>query len=217
MKKFRSVRSLHSVKMLPLIRIKKYIKPASISIHTSSRVQSIPSGRFYNFAPPPASPGSLIETYKSRVLKEYRFLQTITPKTEGGERVYTQLPDDSQFIEQHYDELRIFKKHLDDAAFGLFSADALLEKLYEFIDLSICAEKLVVRKSDQTELDSVENVFVIVDDQEVSVKRFLRFLLDVKITLNMNSNHTFILDTLLQNKELFDKVDAGIANKKKGE
>ncbi|GMM34141.1 Fmp23 protein [Saccharomycopsis crataegensis] len=194
----------------------------------SAICQGKPSDQFFGLSKPSNvgnnSPESLvIDCYKQQILKEYNFLQKISPKST--QEVYSQLPDDSQFIEQHYAELKAFKSFLDKNYKQTFSdcrSEELLEKLYKFIDGSLIESKIIIKGNAPTNNPlhlisemNVNNIFINLDNEEVSIKSLLRFLVDVKITLNLNSNHTFILDTLLYNREIFDKVDDRIANRKK--
>ncbi|ODV62491.1 Fmp23p ASCRUDRAFT_74857, partial [Ascoidea rubescens DSM 1968] len=57
-------------------------------------------------------------------------------KNTNQSDIYTQLPDDSQFITQHYNELKIFKSHLVknyNKKFQDFKASELLKELIFFI------------------------------------------------------------------------------------
>lgn len=194
-------------------------------LSTSLCVWGKTTPQFYNLTHPPASADGtskpeeiIVDAYRAQVRNEYNFLKRISPKQDFT-GAYTQLPEDSQFIEQHYKELKLFKQYLTskyEKTFSDFKSEELLKKLYNFIDESLNGSKVEVNNEQALSIGlNVESIYIVVDNEKIPAKYFLRFLIDVKITLNLNSNHTFILDTLLQNKEIFDQVDRQIANKKK--
>ncbi|CDK24412.1 unnamed protein product [Kuraishia capsulata CBS 1993] len=105
---------------------------------------------------------------------------------------YRQLPDDSQFIDQHYEELKHYRKVLGKP-FGEF------ESVREFF---IALSKL--RPDPGT--DENRNFR---DDElpDITISpraRFDKFVKNLKITLRLNGGHLFTLDLLLQNRSVFD-------------
>lgn len=159
---------------------------------------------------------AILEKYKSQVFYQYDSLSKISDTST--DLPYVQLPDDSQFITQHYKELKLFKEYLTgkyNKTFGDFSSSELLAELFSFINSALESNNIFIEGKANNQTLQVDHIYIIIGDEKISTKYFIRFLLDVKITLNLNSNHTFILDTLLQNKEIFDLVDDKITNKHK--
>lgn len=111
---------------------------------------------------------------------------------------YKQLPDDSQYIEKFYSELKAFQREIrenDDIPFINFTdfqkdPNALIYYLEKFIQTKVYND---------FSSDTMDGILVI--------KRYNEFLNNVKITLVLNGGHTHIFDILLQNKKLFDSFD----------
>lgn len=125
---------------------------------------------------------------------------------------YKQLPDDSQFIEQHYEELKYWRERLHVSKFQEFSKPSiLLAKLMELRPPPMEADK----EADtlQNYLDSYnlqegmgKGIVLVKDDTKINtpLARFNRFFTNLKITLNMNGGHLFALDLLIQNRDCFE-------------
>lgn len=128
---------------------------------------------------------------------------------------YKQLPDDSQFIEQHYEDLKYWRAKLHVARFQDFSKPStLLEKL---INLRPAPTK------EDKEFDTLQNyldsynlqegmgkgIVLVKDDSKINTPRarFNRFFTNLKITLHMNGGHLFALDLLIQNHECFESFE----------
>ncbi|ODV95165.1 hypothetical protein PACTADRAFT_49911 [Pachysolen tannophilus NRRL Y-2460] len=134
-------------------------------------------------------------------------LESISDKIKvEDEDNYKQLPEDSAFIEQHYDELKKFKEFLINTSnkknvtyFKDFSSSELLEKLDKFIDNCIKPDHELLKQGKKSDKD--------MDGGERELEFFQKFKYNLKITLRMNGGHTFILDVLMQNKEAFDNFD----------
>ncbi|ODV83572.1 hypothetical protein CANARDRAFT_9391 [[Candida] arabinofermentans NRRL YB-2248] len=92
---------------------------------------------------------------------------------------YQQIPDDSKFIDKYYNDLIEYKLKLDVVEYNDFKTISnLFKSLSE------------LKPSD-----------------EVEIKKFDLFIYDLIKLFKMNNCHLFILDLLIQNKELFDKFE----------
>lgn len=112
---------------------------------------------------------------------------------------YSQLPDDSQFITQHYDELVKFKKYL-------LKTHQKTYKDYEN------PNELIVELDNFIETQLRPGYWHFDIPLDLEVEYFMKFLHNLKICLRLNGGHTFVLDILLLNKECFDELEK---NKKK--
>lgn len=93
---------------------------------------------------------------------------------------YKQLPDDCQFITEHYKELLYYRdKIAKDSYSSMASASELFKRLAEY-------------------------------KPEMGEKRrlFDKFVNDLTTTLRLNGGHLFILDLLIQNQQMFDRFES---------
>lgn len=190
----------------------------------------------------------VIDFYKLQMRRDLEALNSVEPKLikpknkqvsvdETILNTYTQLPEDSQYIEHHYKHLIHFRNYLSKTQstkktnltyvvqshspsdgsewpvdkktvnFADFDSVKLLKYLHDFILSRLLSENIQKNGSD-------EYVIKLEDGDKVNLSEFVKLLVDVKITLNLNCNHTFILDTLLYNKETFDVIDKKIQQRK---
>ncbi|KAH3669277.1 hypothetical protein OGAPHI_001398 [Ogataea philodendri] len=115
---------------------------------------------------------------------------------QGSE--YKQLPDDSQFIEKHYDELKQYRERLAKP-FGEFPSVSEL-----FMELSKMRPEF-----GSHDTRPIADSEVLGNTNRLAVVAFDRFINDLAITLRLNGGHLFTLDLLLHNKELFDNFEKG--------
>lgn len=119
---------------------------------------------------------------------------------------YKQLPEDSNYIEKHYQELQIFlnefliKKLNKTYADFEGDPDELVFQLEKFIELEVTP-----KYTGHSVSDGREGRFKSIGDRIV-VDRYLDFVKDVRLTLLLNGGHSFIFDVMLQAKEVFDKM-----------
>ncbi|VEU24017.1 DEKNAAC105241 [Brettanomyces naardenensis] len=97
---------------------------------------------------------------------------------------YKQLPDDSQFIEEHYDDLLYYRDKLvgkDGSYASLGTASNLFMKLSEYnpeLGGGLLIDKI----------------------------QFEKFVGDLVTTLRLNGGHLFTLDLLIQNQREFERM-----------
>ncbi|KAH3674451.1 hypothetical protein WICMUC_003288 [Wickerhamomyces mucosus] len=135
-----------------------------------------------------------------RFASESKSTVVITPSKNYIKRQteYKQLPDDSQYIEKFYKELKSFQDEIKNNEkipfinFTDFEKDpnALIHYLEQFIQTNIY---------NKYSIDDPNEVYVI--------KQYKEFLNNVKITLTLNGGHPHIFDILIQNKRIFDTFD----------
>lgn len=126
---------------------------------------------------------------KNTALWAYRYFRTLQEhKNPILSKEYRQLPDDSQFIEKHYHNLR----HYRDLVCGVGGQ-------YEDIpDIS----ELFLRLSKHVPQKNPKNPF-----WEKQLEQYNQFVTDLVATLRLNGGHLFVLDLLIYNQEVFEHVD----------
>lgn len=123
---------------------------------------------------------------------------------------YTQLPDDSQFIEKHYNELKYYRDLFGKPFQSFNNATELFLELSKYRpNPNKLSNKLTGKISKKiknyTDID-------LPDYNELPLVKYDKFIRDLKITLKLNGGHLFILDLLLQNKEIFDSFENKLKN-----
>lgn len=120
---------------------------------------------------------------------------------------YKQLPDDSQFIDKHYDEL-IKYRDLICGVGGQFSQIETVPEL--FLRLSKVHpmninniheqnnDNLVKHKASK----EMKDIFM-----QIQVERFDQLVVDLMNTLKLNGGHLFVLDLLIYNKQVFEHCE----------
>ncbi|GME98091.1 unnamed protein product [Ambrosiozyma monospora] len=119
------------------------------------------------------------------------------PNMSNNCKEYKQLPEDSQFIEKHYDELILYKKLMLDSI-----TTNEHEKDKEQID----------KEHGYIIFESASNLFFHLsklkpDKLGEELLKYDKFVRDLTITLKLNGGHLFILDLLIQNKQMFDDFE----------
>lgn len=120
---------------------------------------------------------------------------------------YKQLPDDSQFIDKHYDEL-IKYRDLICGVGGQFSQIETVPEL--FLKLSKVHPMNINNIHNQNNNNQPENktskemkdIFM-----QIQVERFDQLIVDLMNTLKLNGGHLFILDLLIYNKQVFEHCE----------
>lgn len=133
-----------------------------------------------------------------------------SPATRIPRHEYKQLPEDSNYIENFYDELETFSDEILLKQLNKTYADfddepeELLFQLEKYIELQV-----IPKHSDSQASDIVGPIKSIECrnlSDKIIIERFLDFARGVKMTLLLNGGHTFIFDVLLQAKHVFDKM-----------
>ncbi|GMG60202.1 unnamed protein product [Ambrosiozyma monospora] len=112
---------------------------------------------------------------------------------------YKQLPEDSQFIEKHYDELIFYK-------------DIMLESMTTNGKEKEKFDKDHNHDHGYMVFESASNLFLHLSKLKpetlgVELIKYDKFVRDLTITLKLNGGHLFILDLLIQNKQMFDDFE----------
>lgn len=124
----------------------------------------------------------------------YNYFKTLqTHKNPILTREYKQLPDDSQFIEKHYNSLL----HYRDLVCGV---GGYYGDLPDITDLFLQLSKHVPQKKKG-------NPFY-----KTQLQQYNQFVTDLVATLRLNGGHLFVLDLLIYNQEVFNHVE-GRGNK----
>ncbi|OUM51529.1 hypothetical protein BVG19_g632 [[Candida] boidinii] len=126
---------------------------------------------------------------------------------------YTQLPDDSQFIEKHYNELKYYRDLFGKPFQSFNNATELFLELSKYRPEPIQLSNNNNNNNNNNNKPAKKNYrdVDLPDYNELPLVKYDKFIRDLKITLKLNGGHLFILDLLLQNKEIFD----GFENKLK--
>ncbi|QLG71835.1 hypothetical protein HG535_0C01840 [Zygotorulaspora mrakii] len=121
---------------------------------------------------------------------------------------YKQLPENSNYIEKFYDELRLFSteflaKQLNKSYTDFENdPDELVFQVEKFIELQIIPKHSELRES--STVSPMQSVECKTLSDQIVIQRYLDFARGVKKTLMFNGGHTFIFDAMLQAKEVFD-------------
>lgn len=122
---------------------------------------------------------------------------------------YKQLPDYSQFIDKHYDELVKYRDLICGVG-GQFGEISGVPEL--FLRLSKVHPKHVVASTDgpeQTETQAIQGPAKEMKDSflKMQVDQFDQFVIDLMNALRLNGGHLFVLDLLIYNKQVFDHCE----------
>lgn len=108
---------------------------------------------------------------------------------------YRQLPDDSQFITKHYDELVVYR----DRICGI---DGRYNDLNDVSELFLQLSKIHPFKNVGTIVNDTHKELI-----QLQTDTFDQFVVDLVQTLKLNGGHLFVLDLLIDNKRVFDHID----------
>lgn len=120
---------------------------------------------------------------------------------------YKQLPDDSQFIDKHYNEL-IKYRDLICGVGGQFGEISDVPEL--FLRLSkVHPRQISSAASEATQNDAIKGSAKEMKDTflQMQVEQFDQFVIDLMNTLKLNGGHLFVLDLLIYNKQVFDHCE----------
>ncbi|CCF57052.1 hypothetical protein KAFR_0C00570 [Kazachstania africana CBS 2517] len=119
---------------------------------------------------------------------------------------FKQLPEDSDYIENFYNELEDFseeylKKHTKKS-FADFEGepDDLVFQVQKYVELQI-VPKYTVEAGDQS------RIYRSIGDK-LLVERYIEFIKAMKLTLRLNGGHTFIFDLILQSHAVFNEWES---------
>lgn len=122
-----------------------------------------------------------------------------------------QLPEDSNYIEKFYNELGQFKKQylkqILNKSYSSFEndPDELIFQLEKYIELSIIPKYTLSSKS-FFHIQKI-NLYCISLSDKIVVERYLEFINAIRLTLRLNGGHSFIFDTLLEAKRVFNQME----------
>lgn len=125
---------------------------------------------------------------------------------------YKQLPDDSNFIEDFYDELEIFSRDVLGKRLNKTYTDfedepeELQFQIEQYIELEVIPRHAVYDSSGKSDDSPTRLVQCRTLRDKIVIERFLDFAKNVRLTLMRNGGHTFIFDILLQAKKAFDAM-----------
>ncbi|KAG0684631.1 hypothetical protein C6P40_001629 [Pichia californica] len=139
------------------------------------------------------------------------FLKLSTQKNPILTKEYKQLPDDSQFIDKHYNDL-IKYRDLICGVGGQFSeipsACELFLRLSEVHPRRISQIESNNNTSANTSTISASTTTKIIDQLlKLQIERFDQLVIDLMNTLKLNGGHLFVLDLLIYNKQVFDHIE----------
>ena len=124
---------------------------------------------------------------------------------------YKQLPDDSQFIDKHYDELVKYRDLICGVG-GQFGEISGVPEL--FLRLSKVHPKHVVSSADapeqmETQPEAIKGPAKEMKDTflKMQIDQFDQFVIDLMNALRLNGGHLFVLDLLIYNKQVFDHCE----------
>lgn len=127
---------------------------------------------------------------------------------------YSQLPEDSNYIEKFYDELAIFSDEILEKQLKKCYADfdndpdELVFQLEKYIELQVIPKHSEYKDTSLPNAEShhVQSIKCKTLSDKIIVERFLDFARSVKLTLMLNGGHSFIFDVMLQAKSVFDEM-----------
>lgn len=132
------------------------------------------------------------------------FKQLLAPDNKNPivTKEYKQLPDDSQFIDKHYDELVKYRDMICGVGgrFGsLSNASELFLRLSKVHPKNLNGDDVKLGSKPAMEM---KDTFV-----AIQVEKFDQLVIDLMNTLKLNGGHLFVLDLLIYNKQVFDHCE----------